>query len=102
MTDARRELTFNPPHFTKAKEAFARIADDAKGKQPVYDWALMNEGLAAMIGGKASEANDAFKKVETAGTTGFAKEEADLANFFVTTAKTLLAQKWCREMPRGT
>jgi hypothetical protein len=91
VADARHELSYNPPHFNKAKEAFGRIADDAKGRQPVYDWALLQEGLSAMIGGRASEANDVFKKVEAAGSTGFAKEETDLANFFLTTAKTLVA-----------
>jgi hypothetical protein len=85
--EAQRELSLN--HFVKAKEAFARIAADARNKQPIYDWALLQQGLAAMVGREMSQARQAFQEVENAGQVGFAKEEADLAKFFVTTAKTL-------------
>jgi predicted RNA-binding Zn-ribbon protein involved in translation (DUF1610 family) len=88
-TEAQRELSLN--HFVKAKEAFARIAADSKGKQPIYDWALLQQGLAAMVGREPSQARQAFQDVERAGRLGFTNEDAGLATFFVETAKTLSA-----------
>ena len=85
--EAQRELILN--HFVKAKEAFARIAADAKGKQPIYDWALLQQGLAAMVGREMSQARQAFQDVERAGRVGFTNEDAGLATFFVNTAKIL-------------
>ena len=89
VMEAQRELSLN--HFVKAKEAFTRIAMDARNKQPVYDWVLMQQGLAAMIGGDTSQARQSFQNVENAGRTGFAKDDTELADFFVTTARTLLS-----------
>jgi predicted RNA-binding Zn-ribbon protein involved in translation (DUF1610 family) len=88
-TEAQRELSAN--HFIKAKEAFARIAADSKGRQPIYDWALLQQGVAAIIGRETSQARQAFQEVERAGRLGFTNEDAGLATFFVETAKTLSA-----------
>lgn len=87
--DARHELLSN--HHKVAGAAFAKIALDAKGKQPLYDWARLQQGLAAMVGRETSQARQAFQDVENSGHLGFAKEDADLATFFIGTAKTLLA-----------
>ena len=87
--EAQRDL--RPNRFNPAKEAFGRIAADAKNRQPIYDWALLQQGLAAMVGHNMPEARPAFQAVAKAGRTGFANEDAALAQYFVTTAETLLS-----------
>lgn len=89
--DARHQLVLN--HYNVAGNAFARIANEARGRQPIQDWARMQQGLAAMVGRDDAQAQDAFAAVEKAGTKGFAKEDVDLASFFVATSKTLLASR---------
>jgi hypothetical protein len=44
-----------------------------------------------MIGRDDAQARDAFQAVEKTATKGFARQDVDLANFFVATSKTLLA-----------
>lgn len=87
--DVRRQLIAGKHNVARA--AFARLAIDAKNNQPLCDWARMHQGLAALIRREASEAQTAFREVESAGQTGFAREDVDLAKFFVATAKTLSA-----------
>jgi hypothetical protein len=78
-------------HYNVAGSAFARIANEARGRQPLQDWARMQQGLAAMIGRDDSQAREAFQSVQNAGTKGFSKDDVDLANFFLATSKMLLA-----------
>jgi predicted RNA-binding Zn-ribbon protein involved in translation (DUF1610 family) len=87
--EARHELVIN--HYNKAGAQFARIAGEARGKQPLYGWARMQQALAAMVGRENSQARQALQDVENAGQAGFGKSDADLAKFFTTTAKRLLA-----------
>ena len=87
--DARHQLVLN--HYNVAGAAFARIANEARGRQPLYDWSRSQQGLAAMIGRDEAQTAEAFQAVEKTGTNGFAKEDVDLANLFVATAKTILA-----------
>ena len=47
--------------------------------------------MAALIAREPPQAKKAFQEVENAGQTGFAKEDVDLAKFFVTTAKSMAA-----------
>ena len=89
LIEARHQLVLN--HYNVAGAQFARIAAEARGKQPLYDWSRFQQGLAAMVGREKSQAQQSFQDVENAGQTGFAKEDSDLARFFVTTAKRLLA-----------
>jgi hypothetical protein len=83
--DARHHLVAGRHRVAHA--AFARIALDAGNRQPLRDWVLLNEGLAALIGREPSQAREAFQEVENAGQTGFAKQDLDLARFFVATAQ---------------
>ncbi len=85
----RKELLRN--HYRVAGAAFARVATDARGKQPLYDWARFQQGLAAMIGQESSLARQSFQDVENAGETGFTGEDSGLAQFFMKTSRTLLA-----------
>src|SRR5437588_2276818 len=87
--DARHQLVLN--HYNVAGSAFARIAHEARDRQPLQDWARMQQGVAAMIGRDDTQAREAFLAMQNAGTKGFAKEDVDLANFFLATSKTLLA-----------
>jgi hypothetical protein len=87
MIEARRELSL--VHFNKANEAFARIAADARGKQPVYDWARFQQGLSSLIAREYTQATQAFQDVQNAGTIGFAKEDAELATYFANTSKAM-------------
>ena len=87
--EARHQLVLN--HYNVAGSAFARIATEARNRQPLYDWSRLQQGLAAMIGRDNAQAREAFQAVEKAGTKSFAKNDVDLANFFVATAKTLLS-----------
>jgi hypothetical protein len=87
--EGRRQLLQN--HYNVAGAAFARVALDAKNRQPLYDWARLQQGLAAMVGRENSQARQAFQDVQNAGERGFAPEDVDLAKFFVATAKTLSA-----------
>ena len=93
LMEAQRELS--QVNYTKdasrAKEAFTRIALDSQKKQPIYDWARLQQGLAALVGHDTSQARQAFQDVVNAGKVGFAQEDVALANFFVTTAQSLAA-----------
>ena len=87
--EARHQLVLN--HYNVAGTAFGRIATAARNRQPLYDWARLQQGLAAMIGRDDGQAREAFQAVEKAGVKGFAREDVDLANFMVATSKTLLS-----------
>ena len=51
----------------------------------------MQEGLAALVGNQLRQAQQAFGEITTAGETGFANDDVDLARFFVATANQLVA-----------
>src|SRR5207237_1923394 len=87
--EARHQLILD--HYNVAGSAFARIATEARNRQPLYDWARLQQGLAAMIGRNDAQARESFQAIEKAGTKGFVKNDVDLADFFVATSKTLLA-----------
>ena len=85
--EGRRQLVAD--RFNQAADIFGDVANKAKNQQPFYDWALLQQGLADLVGRKISRAEEAFVKIENAGPTGFVKDDIDLATFFVATAKKL-------------
>jgi predicted RNA-binding Zn-ribbon protein involved in translation (DUF1610 family) len=89
--DARHQLVLN--HYRVAGTAFARIANEARGRQPLADWARLHQALAAMVGRDEAQTREALQAIEKAGTANFSKEDVDLANFFTGTAKSLLAPR---------
>jgi len=89
LTDGRRHLLQG--HHNVASATFAQVATDARNRQPLYDWARLQQGLAAMIAREGSQARQAFQDVQNAGTNSFGKDEQELAKFLTDTAKTLLA-----------
>ncbi len=89
FADARKQLVGGKHNVAHA--SFARIAIDAKNRQPLYDWVRLNQGLAALVAREPSQAQQALQEVENAGQNNFAKEDVDLAKFFVATAKTMSA-----------
>mgnify|MGYP003693889583 CR=1 FL=1 len=51
---------------------FARLASENKNKQPIYDWALLNQAVAALLDQQDSIMHQALHEVENAGTNNFA------------------------------
>ncbi|MBV9009418.1 MAG: serine/threonine protein kinase [Verrucomicrobia bacterium] len=69
FADARRQLVQGK--YTEARAAFARLAADAQNKQPLYDWAKLNQALAALLDHEPSQMQQALQAIENAGTRGF-------------------------------
>ncbi|MEY2546196.1 MAG: eukaryotic-like serine/threonine-protein kinase [Verrucomicrobiota bacterium] len=91
MAEARRDLV--QLHYQQAKSKFAQVALDAKGRQPLYDWAQFQLALAALAAREPSQAQQVCNDVANAGERNFANEDVDLAKFFVNTAKTLTSRE---------
>jgi eukaryotic-like serine/threonine-protein kinase len=72
-------------NYPKARATFARLASETKNKQPIYDWALLNEAVAALLDQQDSIMHKALSEVENAGTNNFA--DASLGRFLHDTAK---------------
>lgn len=89
FSDARKELIRD--HHRVAHGAFVQVALDAKNRQPIYDWARLNEALSALVGREQSQTRQAFQEIQNAGETGFKKEDLPLAKWFESTARTMLA-----------
>jgi eukaryotic-like serine/threonine-protein kinase len=85
--DARRKLTDGK--FADARAAFARLGTETKPKQPIYDWAKLNEAVAALLDPslppERSQMKPALQEVENAGTSGFADHE--LGSFLLEIAR---------------
>lgn len=75
----------------QSKEAFARIALDSQKKQPIYDWARLQQGLAALILHDSSQARQAFQDIVNAGETGFSDEDKPQAEFLLNMARMMSA-----------
>lgn len=89
LQDGRRQLLAG--HHKIALSAFARIASDAKNRQPIYDFARLHQGIAATIARDKKQTRESYQAVESAGENRVAREDVDLARFLVATAKTLTA-----------
>src|SRR5437588_1248214 len=72
-------------NYPKARATFARLASETKNKQPIYDWALLNQALAALLDQQESQKRQALQEVENAGSGGFA--DPQLGAFLLDTAK---------------
>src|SRR5207253_7521823 len=72
-------------NYPKARATFARLASETKNKQPIYDWALLNQAIAALLDQQESQKRQALQEVENAGSGGFA--DAQLGAFLLDTAK---------------
>jgi hypothetical protein len=71
--------------YPAARATFARLASETKNKQPIYDWALLNQALAALLDQQESQTRRALQEVENAGSGGFA--DPQLGAFLLETAK---------------
>jgi len=71
--------------YPAARATFARLASETKNKQPIYDWALLNQVLAALLDQQESQKRRALQEVENAGSGGFA--DPQLGAFLLETAK---------------
>ncbi len=81
--EARRQLVDGG--YTAARAAFARLGADTKNKQPIYDWAKLNQAVAALLDHEPSQMRQALQEVENAGTSGFADRR--LGAFLLETAR---------------
>ena len=87
LQDGRHQLFVG--HHKVALSAFARIAGDAKDRQPLRDWARLHQGVAAIVARDKKQAHDAFQDVERAGVNGFAAEDVDLAKSLAGMGRTM-------------
>src|SRR5207237_7409481 len=71
--------------YPAARATFARLASETKNRQPIYDWALLNQALAALLDQQESQKRRALQEVENAGSGGFA--DPQLGAFLLETAK---------------
>ena len=88
LADGRRQL--QQGHHNVAGATFAQVATDARNRQPLYDFARLQQGLAAMIARESSQARQAFQDIQNAGGVGFSADDAELQKFLTDTAKALL------------
>src|SRR5438270_909340 len=72
-------------NYPKARATFARLASETKNKQPIYDWALLNQAIAALLDQQDSIMHQALHEVENAGTNNFA--DRSLGTFLLDIAK---------------
>jgi hypothetical protein len=72
-------------NYPAARATFARLASEAKNKQPIYDWALLNQAAAALLDQQESQMHQALQEVENAGSGGFA--DPQLGAFLLDTAR---------------
>jgi len=52
--------------YPAARATFARLALETKNKQPIYDWALLNQALAALLDQQESHKRRSLQEVENA------------------------------------
>jgi hypothetical protein len=71
--------------YAAARATFARLASETKNKQPIYDWALLNQALAALLDQRELQKRQALQEVENAGSGGFA--DPQLGAFLLAIAK---------------
>jgi eukaryotic-like serine/threonine-protein kinase len=71
--------------YRAARATFARLASQTKNKQPIYDWALLNQAAAALLDQQESQMHRALQEVENAGSGGFA--DPQLGAFLLDTAR---------------
>jgi hypothetical protein len=81
--DGRRQIIDG--NYPQARATFARLASETKNKQPMYDWALLNQAVAALLDHQDSLMHQALHEVENAGTSNFA--DPSLGAFLLDTAK---------------
>ncbi|MFN2622420.1 MAG: serine/threonine-protein kinase [Chthoniobacterales bacterium] len=87
--EARRELIAGK--YDSARTTFARLAGEAKDKQPLLNWIRLHRGLANLLRGYTTQARQAFEELEKAGPFSTKPEEKALADFFPQTAHTMNA-----------
>ena len=97
--DARRLLIDGK--YDQASTAFAKLSSDARDRQPLLNWTRLHNGLAALLQKKIGPARDAFAQIDRAGPFSTAKNDAELANFFVETSRMLAASGPVRESALG-
>ena len=83
FADGRRQIIDG--RYPTARATFARLASETKNKQPIYDWALLNQAVAALLDQQDTLMQQALQEVENAGTGNFS--DPSLGAFLLDTAR---------------
>jgi tetratricopeptide (TPR) repeat protein len=75
--------------YDEAAADFAQINVENDPSQPLYDWIMVQQGLALMLAGKDDEARKLFGKLEDAGPFSTEEDDRKLAKFFVSLSHSL-------------
>ena len=75
--------------YDEAAAAFAQMNVENDPSQPLYDWIMVQQGLALMLGGKDADARELFGKLEDAGLFSNDEDDRKLAKFFVDLSHSL-------------
>src|SRR5205823_3996607 len=83
FADGRRQIIDG--RYPTARATFARLASETKNTQPIYDWALLNQAVAALLDQQDTLMQQALHEVENAGTGNFS--DPSLGAFLLDTAR---------------
>jgi hypothetical protein len=75
--------------YDEAAAAFAQMNVENDPSQPLFDWIMVQQGLALMLAGKDAEARELFGKLEDAGLFSNDEDDRKLAKFFVSLSHSL-------------
>lgn len=75
--------------FEEARTEFNRLRTTPGVKQPLKNWAMMNEGLASIMLGDREKAAEIFTEIDKGGIFSMEAKDLPEANFFVAAAKEL-------------
>ena len=75
--------------YDEAAADFAQINVENDPSQPLFDWIMVQEGLALMLAGKDADARELFGKLDDAGLFSNDEDDRKLAKFFVGLAHSL-------------
>ncbi|MDQ6809216.1 MAG: serine/threonine protein kinase [Verrucomicrobiota bacterium] len=87
--DARRQLIAGK--YDAARTAFTRLSEQAQDRQPLLNWIRLHRGFAALLRGYRNAAEQPFQEIEKGGRFSTKPEEAETGDFFVATARAVLA-----------
>ena len=79
----------NAGQYDEAAEAFAQINVENDPSQPLFNWIIVQQGLALMMGGKDEEARTLFGKLEDAGMFSNEDDDKKVAKFFIALGHSL-------------
>ncbi len=89
--DARHQLVAGK--IDAARTQFGQLSERAKGRQPLLNWVLFHRGLASLMRGYTTQARQPFHDIVNAGLYSNKASDAELARFFVDTARQMISAR---------